>query len=98
VRGEPAEEWLLARGEMVSRWPIRTGVLVDRGVAYFGAGIFSHDDVFLYAVKAADGSLVWKQDNVSSLDAVRNDLSPQEYLLASDDFLVVPSGRSATRK
>lgn len=94
VRGGSADEWLLARGEMVSRWPIRTGVLVDRGVAYFGAGIFPHDDVFLHAVKSADGSLVWKQDNVSSLDAGRNDLSPQGYLLASDDYLIVPSGRS----
>lgn len=94
VRGGPADEWLLARGEMVSRWPVRTGVLVDRGVAYFGAGIFPHDDVFLHAVKATDGALVWKQDNVSSLDAGRNDLSPQGYLLASDDLLVVPSGRT----
>ena len=93
-RGGPADEWLLARGEMVSRWPIRTGVLVDGEVAYFGAGIFPHDDVFLTAVNAADGSIVWKQDNISSLDAGRNDLSPQGYLLASDNLLVVPSGRS----
>ncbi|MBI5759741.1 MAG: PQQ-binding-like beta-propeller repeat protein, partial [Planctomycetales bacterium] len=94
LRGGPADEWLLARGEMVSRWPIRTGVLVDGGVAYFGAGIFPHDNVFLTAVNVADGSLVWKQDNISSLDAGRNDLSPQGYLLASDNLLVVPSGRS----
>jgi outer membrane protein assembly factor BamB len=94
LRGGPADEWLLARGEMVSRWPVRTGVLVDGGVAYFGAGIFPHDDVFLTAVNAADGSIVWKQDNISSLDAGRNDLSPQGYLLASDNLLVVPSGRS----
>ena len=94
LRGGPADEWLLARGEMVSRWPVRTGVLVDHGVAYFGAGIFPHDDVFLTAVNAADGSIVWKQDNISSLDAGRNDLSPQGYLLASDNLLVVPSGRS----
>ncbi len=94
LRAGPADEWLLARGEMVSRWPVRTGVLVDGGVAYFGAGIFPHDDIYLYAVNAANGSIVWKQDNVSSLDAGRNDLSPQGYLLASDDFLVVPSGRS----
>ncbi|MEK6259194.1 MAG: PQQ-binding-like beta-propeller repeat protein [Planctomycetota bacterium] len=94
LRAGPADEWLLARGEMVSRWPVRTGVLVDGGVAYFGAGIFPHDDIYLYAVNAANGSIIWKQDNVSSLDAGRNDLSPQGYLLASDDFLVVPSGRS----
>jgi outer membrane protein assembly factor BamB len=93
-RPGPQEDWLLARGEMISRWPIRTGVLVDDGVAFFGAGIFPHEDVFLYAVNANDGSVIWKQDNLSSEDAGRNDLSPQGYLLASEDYLFVPSGRS----
>jgi len=93
-RGGPAEEWLLARGEMISRWPIRTGVLVEAGVAYFGAGIFPHEDVYLYAVRPRDGSLVWQRDNISESDAGRNDLSPQGYLLATSEKLVVPSGRS----
>ncbi len=94
LRAGPREDWLLARGEMISRWPIRTGLLVDKGIAYFGAGIFPHEDVYLYAVNAEDGSVVWKQDNVSAADAGRNDLSPQGYLLATDELLVVPSGRS----
>lgn len=93
-RAGPQEDWLLGRGEMISRWPVRTGVLVDSGIAYFGAGIFPHEDIYLYAVNASDGSLVWKQDNLSSEDAGRNDISPQGYLLASDDLLFVPSGRS----
>ena len=93
-RGGPAEEWLLARGEMISRWPIRTGVLVEAGIAYFGAGIFPHEDVYLYAVRPRDGSLIWQRDNISESDAGRNDLSPQGYLLATAQKLVVPSGRS----
>jgi outer membrane protein assembly factor BamB len=87
-------EWLLARGEMISRWPVRTGVLVDDGVAYFGAGIFPHEDIYLLAVDAKTGEILWQQDSVSSLDAGRNDLSPQGYLLATKDQLFVPSGRS----
>ena len=94
LRAGPEEEWLLARGEMVSRWPVRTGVLVDDGVAYFGAGIFPHEDVYVYAVDAGTGGVVWKQDNVSTRDAGRDDLSPQGYLLASETQLFVPSGRS----
>lgn len=93
-RAGPADEWLLARGEMISRWPVRTGVLVDQGIAYYGAGIFPHEDVFLYAVDAKTGNIIWQQDNISALDAGRNDLSPQGYLLANDDYLFVPSGRS----
>lgn len=94
LRAGPADEWLLARGEMISRWPVRTGVTVFEGVAYFGAGIFPHEDVYLYAVNADDGKVLWRQDNLSVLDAGRNDLSPQGYLLASEDQLFIPSGRS----
>jgi len=27
----PADEWIIGRGEMISRWPVRTGMLVDNG-------------------------------------------------------------------
>ena len=40
LRAGPNDERILARGRMISRWPIRTGVLVDGGIAYFGAGVF----------------------------------------------------------
>ncbi len=94
LRAGPDDDWLLARQEMISRWPIRTGILVDGGAAYFGAGIFPHENIYLYAVNAGDGSLIWKRDNISEEDAGRNDLSPQGYLLANKDLLFVPSGRS----
>jgi len=94
LRAGPHDEWMLARGEMVSRWPIRTGVLVADGTAYFGAGLFPHEEVYLYAVDATDGRIVWTRDNISHEDAGRNDLSPQGYLLATDELLIVPSGRT----
>lgn len=94
LRAGPNEERILARGRMISRWPIRTGVLVDGGIAYFGAGVFPHENVYLYAVEAATGRVIWKNDAISQDDAGRNDLSPQGYLLATKDLLFVPSGRS----
>ena len=93
-RASPEEDWLLARGHMISRWPVRSSVLVQDGTAYFGAGIFPHENVHLYAVNATDGSVIWKQSNLSVQDAGRNDLSPQGYFLASSEMLFVPSGRS----
>ena len=89
----PRDERIL-RGRMTSRWPIRTGVLVDDAVAYFGAGVFPHDNVYLCAVRADNGQVIWKNDTVSEQSAGRDDLSPQGYLLASDDILFVPSGRT----
>lgn len=94
IQAGPASEFLLARGEMTSRWPIRTGVLVDNGQAYFGAGIFPHDEVFVYCVDALTGKVIWKQDHISEQDAGRNGLSPQGYFLITDDILIVPSGGS----
>jgi len=89
-RAGPADDWLIARGEMISRWPVRTSVTVAGGVAYFGAGIFPHEDVYLYAVDAADGKILWKRDNISESEAGRNELSPQGYWLTGADRLVVP--------
>jgi outer membrane protein assembly factor BamB len=94
VQAAPEEDWLLARGEMISRWPVRTGVLVTDGTAYFGAGIFPHENIYLFAVDAATGEIRWKLDNVSDQDAGRNELSPQGYLLTEGERLFVPSGRS----
>jgi outer membrane protein assembly factor BamB len=88
------DDWLLARGQMISRWPVRTGVLVEDGVAYFGAGIFPHENIYLYAVDAASGKVIWKRDDISERDAGRDDLSPQGYLLAEGSRLFVPSGRT----
>ncbi|MCP5549688.1 MAG: hypothetical protein H7A53_02155 [Akkermansiaceae bacterium] len=45
-------------------------------------------------MKAGTGEVVWKIDNLSQDSAERNDLSPQGYLLATDEVLVAPSGRS----
>jgi len=94
LRAGPDDERVLARGRMISRWPVRTGVLVDDGAAYFGAGVFPHEKVFVYAVEAATGKVLWKNDTISQQDAGRNDLSPQGYLLATKDLLFVPSGRA----
>jgi outer membrane protein assembly factor BamB len=93
-RGGPNDEKLLGNGKMISRWPVRTGVLVDEGIAYFGAGIFPHENVYLCAVRADNGELIWNNDTISQESAYRNDLSPQGYLLAARTQLFVPSGRA----
>jgi outer membrane protein assembly factor BamB len=93
-RPSTRNEWLLARGEMISKWAVRTGVLVHEGIAYYGAGIFPHEDVYLEGVDLETGEVRWRADHISSQDAGRDDLSPQGYLLAEGNLLFVPSGRS----
>ena len=93
-RAGPADERLLGNGRMVSRWPVRTSVLVDDGIAYFGAGVFPHEGVLLRALGAEDGRVVWRNDTLGQTDANRCQVTPQGYLLASDELLFVPSGRA----
>ena len=94
LRAGPNDEQILARGRMTSRWPVRTGVLVEGGKAYFGAGVFPHENVFLHAADAATGKVVWRNDSISQADAGRDELSPQGYMLATKDILFVPSARA----
>lgn len=94
IRLGPKDDRLLSRGKMISRWPVRTGVLVDGDTAYFGAGVFPHEMIFLRAVEAKTGTEIWRNDTISEQNAGRNDLSPQGYTLCSDENLFVPSGRS----
>ena len=90
-RAAPEDRRVLGHGKMISLWPSRTGVLVDNGLAYFGAGIFPAERVFLYAVKADDGTIVWKNDATGERPQSR--ISPQGYLLASPSTIYAPMGR-----
>ncbi|HUT22982.1 MAG TPA: PQQ-binding-like beta-propeller repeat protein [Sumerlaeia bacterium] len=89
----PTDRRALGNGRMISLWPIRTGVLVDGGVAYFGAGVFPGERVYVYALNAEDGSVIWKENTIGDRAAGQTDFAPQGYLLASRDHLFVPSGR-----
>ncbi len=90
-RAAPTDERVLGHGKMISLWPVRTGVLVDAGVACFGAGIFPAEGVFLYAVDATSGKLLWRNDTGG--EAPQSTVSPQGYLLASATTLYAPMGR-----
>jgi len=39
------DDRVIGNGRMISRWPLRTGVLVDRGVAYITAGLWPSEGV-----------------------------------------------------
>ena len=71
---------------VISISPVRSGVLVEDGVAYFTGGIFPNEGVTLYALDARQGTVLWSQPQET--------LSPQGYLLASQNQLFVPTGRT----
>jgi len=72
-------------GRIISVQAVRTGLIVDDGVVYFGAGLFPMQGAYLVALNASNGSEIWKEELK---------VSPQGYMLASDDRLYVPTGRT----
>jgi outer membrane protein assembly factor BamB len=95
-RPGPSDEKVIGNGRMISLWPIRTSVLVDRGVVYCGAGVFPYEGLYVCALDAEDGSVVWVNDTIGDRahELAYGGISPHGYLLASKDVLYVPSGRA----
>ena len=105
VRGAPedrTEYRQLGNARLVSFWPVRGGPVYDEGVVYFGAGIWPTQGVFVRAVDAQTGRVLWTNDNSHAIANVRVDhnylqesgISPQGHMLLAGEMLIVPNGRS----
>jgi outer membrane protein assembly factor BamB len=101
-RGGPEESLVLGNGRMISRWPARGGPVVVGDTVYFCAGIWPSEGIFLYALDAASGREIWLNNSSGSLvlnqphpgARAQSGVSAQGYLAASEDVLVVPTGRA----
>ena len=101
-RAAPSERQLVGNGRMISRWPLRSGVLVLDGVVYVTAGMWPSEGVFVYALDADSGQVKWVNDTSGTLNLPTanpgayaiSGVAPTGYLLAGNDALVVPTGRS----
>ncbi len=101
-RAAPHDTCVIGNEALVSLWPARAGVLVDDGVAYFAAGLFPSEGVYVYAVDAATGRLIWRNDSAGAM-YIQNPhpgcdgfsgVSPQGAMAASKRWLFIPAGRA----
>jgi len=100
--GGPTDERMIGNEQMISRWPLRSGVAVDRGTVYLSAGMWPNEGVYFYALDAENGEVVWKNET-SGIDYLNQPhppscavtgVSPQGYVLGSEDQLFLPTGRN----
>ena len=77
--------WVIGNGRMISVMPVRTGVVIEDGIAYFAAGLFPLEGVALCALDARAGSERWR--------VMQEKVSPQGPMLASGTRLYTPQGR-----
>ncbi|MBN2508520.1 MAG: PQQ-binding-like beta-propeller repeat protein [Verrucomicrobia bacterium] len=100
--GGPREEKLLGNEQMISRWPLRSGVGVSEGVVYFAAGMWPAEGVCLCALSARDGRVIWRNETSAERYMPQphpgsfsmTGVSPQGHVLAAGDQLFVPTGRN----
>jgi len=101
-RPGPSDEMILGNGRMTSRWTARGGPVVRDGVVYFAAGIWQSDGVYLQAIDATTHALLWSNEEAGKIYMAQphggamaeSGISPQGYLAATTDKLVVPTGRA----
>lgn len=83
---EIATRRLPGNERVISASPVRSGVLIADGIAYFSRGIFPNEGVQLIALEAHSGKELWSRPQET--------VSPQGYFLASKTQLFVPTGRT----
>jgi len=101
-RGGPRDERLMGNEQMISRWPGRAGVLVEGESVFFAAGMWQTDGIYIYALRAQDGKMFWKNDTSnsiymklphSSMEGIAS-VAPQGQMALCGDTLLVPCGRA----
>jgi outer membrane protein assembly factor BamB len=100
-RGGPSDRKILGNERLISMWPARGAPVIADGKIYFAAGIWPFMGIFLHALDAQTGKLVWTNDGDGSIyikqphnaDSFAG-VAPQGALVAVGDKLLVPGGRS----
>ena len=101
-RGGPDNRTVLGNDRLISAWPARGGPAVADDVVYFAAGIWPSDGIFLYALEAATGKVLWCNSQSGSMVMpqphptanAESGVSAQGSLVVAGDLLLVPTGRA----
>ncbi len=98
-RAVPSLRKVTGNGRLISAWPIRGGPVLQDGRIYFAAGIWPFEGIFVYALDAETGKVLWLNDRTGSLFLGHphgawsfGGPSLQGYLLVNGQDLLVPNG------
>ena len=102
VAGCPAANKVLGNGRLVSAWPARGGPVIRDDTLYFAAGVWPFMGIFISALDAESGRIVWSNEALGSRYMEQphsgsisfGSIAPQGAIAAGEDDLIVPGGRS----
>jgi outer membrane protein assembly factor BamB len=80
---------IVNNGNLIPLWPVRTGVVVEAGTAYFAASLLPWDASYLCAVDANTGQPTGTGHYVRELEG----MTFEGPLALSSDLLIAPQGR-----
>lgn len=96
-RAAPVERLIHVYGSLNSTWPVNSGILVQDGVAYLGAGIIDHDGTYVYALDAITGQLRWQNNSSGHLnEELRKGVSIQGNMTLDGDRLLLAGGNQVS--
>ncbi|MEO6784678.1 MAG: PQQ-binding-like beta-propeller repeat protein, partial [Chthoniobacteraceae bacterium] len=101
-RAGPGPARIIGNERMISHWPARGGPVVQDDAVYYVGGIWPSDGVFIHALDAASGRPLWSNSETGRMlmkqphggAEALSGVSPQGYLAATGDALIVPTGRA----
>ncbi|MFV1966797.1 MAG: PQQ-binding-like beta-propeller repeat protein [Pirellulaceae bacterium] len=100
-QGGPSARKVIGNQRVISAWPARGGPVLRDGHLYFAASIWPLMGTFLYALDAETGAIIWSNEETSAQYMKQPHsapsfagVAPQGALVATDDLLLVPGGRS----
>ena len=100
-RGGPSDRKVIGNNRVVSTWPARGAPVIFDGKIYFGASIWPFMGIFIHALNAESGEVIWTNSGSGSSYIVQQHnssafagVAPQGYLAATEKWLVVSGGRT----
>lgn len=97
-RGGPSDRRILGNDRLISSWPARGAPVLYDGKIYFAASIWPFMGIFIYALDAETGQVVWSSSGSGSVyikqqhnSPAFGGVAPQGYLAATEDKLLIPS-------
>lgn len=95
----PSSRMILGNRRLISVWPVRGGPVIENDTIYFASGVWPFEGVFIYALNAETGERRWINDRLGFIYGQHphaaeafGGVTPQGYLLISDNELIVPCG------